>query len=187
MGSSKRIKFFPAVLVALNSFLVAGCDNPAAMNESSANVKHISPGEFAGEVAWAAGPVVVDFYATWCVPCRVLAPMLDQAAEPLAGKIKFFKVNIDEAPRLAVDFYATWCGPCRQLSPMLDKLAGGYTGKIKFVKVNVDESPGLAQNFQVQAIPTVLLFKDGKLADRIVGVPTTADLKSKLDTLLTGK
>ena len=144
MGSSQRIKFFLAVMVALNLFLVAGCDNPAAMNASSANVKHISQGEFAGEVARAAGPVVVDFYATWCVPCRVLAPMLDQAAEPLAGKIRFFKVNIDESPRPARDF-------------------------------------------QIEGIPTVLLFKDGKLSDRIAGVPTARDLKSKLDALLTGK
>ena len=70
---------------------------------------------------------------------------------------------------VVVDFYAVWCGPCREFSPVLDRAAEGFTGKIKFVKVNVDESPGLAQNYQVQAIPTVLLFKDGKLADRFTG------------------
>jgi len=124
----------------LNFFLVAGCENPSAMNESSPNVKHITQGEFADEVTRCATPVVVDFYATWC-------------------------------------------GPCREFSPLLDRVAGGFTDKIKFVKINVDESPGIAQNYQVEAIPLVLLFKDGKLADRLTGVVTEADLKSKLAAL----
>ena len=114
------------------------------MNESTASVKHITQGEFADQVTRASGPVVVDFYATWCGPCRQLAPMLDRLAEPLAAKIKFFKVNIDE-------------------------------------------SPGLAQNYQIEAIPTVLLFKDGKLADRITGLLPEADLQAKLKALATVK
>ncbi len=84
---------------------------------------------------------------------------------------------------MVVDFYATWCEPCRVLSPLLDRVADDYTNKIKFVKVNVDESPELAQIYQVQAIPLVLMFKDGKLADQISGLPTEADLRGKLDML----
>jgi thioredoxin len=87
------------------------------------------------------------------------------------------------AQPVVVEFYATWCGPCQEAAPLLDRVAGGYTDKIKFVKVNLDESPGLAQNYQVQSIPVVLMFKDGKLADRVEGVLTEADLKSKLDAL----
>ena len=136
-------KLFP-VLAGATLMLLAGCGNPAAMNESTANVKHITQGEFADEVTRCATPLVADFYATWC-------------------------------------------GPCRMLSPMLDKLAGGYADKIKFVKINVDESPGLAQNFQVQAIPTLIFFKDGKVADRVTGLLPETDLKSKLDTLGAGK
>jgi len=136
-------KLFP-VLAGATLLVLTGCGNPAAMNESTANVKHITQGEFADEVTRCATPVVADFYATWC-------------------------------------------GPCRMLSPMLDKLAGSYADKIKFVKINVDESPGLAQNFQVQAIPTLIFFKDGKVADRITGVPEEADLKASLDKFAAAK
>jgi thioredoxin 1 len=85
---------------------------------------------------------------------------------------------------VVADFYAAWCGPCRQLAPTMDALADQYAGKIKFVKVNVDESPKLAQQFRVEAIPTLLFFKDGKLAETSVGLLTKADLIERLDFLL---
>ena len=144
MNSRRQLKYIFASVAVLNLFLIAGCEKPSAMNESTANVKHIAQGEFADEVTRCATPVVADFYAPWC-------------------------------------------GPCRELTPLLDKLAVGYTDKIKFVKINVDESPGLAQNFQVQAIPTLIFFKDGKVSDRLTGLPTEAELKSKLESLAGGK
>jgi thioredoxin len=88
---------------------------------------------------------------------------------------------------VVVAFYATWSGPCRQLTPLLDRVAGGYTGRLKFVKVNVDESPGLAQNYQIQVMPTILLFKHDKLADRLAGLPPEAELTNKLDALVAAK
>ncbi len=76
----------------------------AAMNESSRNVTRIGEAQFAAEVEQARSPVVVDFYATWCGPCRMLSPKLEKLAEELSGKIKFVKVNVDEAQELAGRF-----------------------------------------------------------------------------------
>ena len=70
---------------------------------------------------------------------------------------------------------------------MMDRLAEPLTGKIKFFKVNIDESPGLAQNYQIEAVPTVLLFRDGKLADRITGLLPESDLQAKLNALAAAK
>jgi len=86
---------------------------------------------------------------------------------------------------VVVDFYATWCGPCRSLAPRMDKVAEQFSGTIKFVKVNVDEAQGLAQRFQIQAIPTLLFFKNGNMADRLIGMPSEETLNSRLGSLVT--
>ena len=68
-----------------------------------------------------------------------------------------------------VDFWATWCGPCRMLAPVIEELADEYDGKIVVGKIDVDECPDLASEFGVSSIPTVVLFKDGDIAETIVG------------------
>jgi len=133
-----------AAVMALGVYLVTGCDHAAVMNQSTANVKHITQGEFEAEVTRDTNTVVADFYAAWC-------------------------------------------GNCQVLMPMLDRLAGGYAGKLKFIKINVDESPGLAQNFQAGELPLTIVFKDGRVAERYHDMPTEAQLKARLDSLVAGK
>ena len=81
--------------------------------------------------------------------------------------------NLEDAiknnPSLVVDCWAPWCGPCRMMSPVIEELATDLKGKVTFGKLNTDENQDIATRYQVQAIPTLLIFKDGKLADRKVG------------------
>ena len=79
-----------------------------------------------------------------------------------------------------VDFWAPWCGPCRMQTPILEKLAGSGKISAKIAKVNTDENPEIAQKYGIESIPTLILFKDGKEIDRMVGVQPEAVLKEKL-------
>lgn len=79
-----------------------------------------------------------------------------------------------------VDFWAEWCAPCRALSPIIDQVATGYQGKLKVAKMNIDEHPNTPGQYAVRAIPTLLLFKNGKVVDQVVGLVS----KTKLDEII---
>ncbi len=83
-----------------------------------------------------------------------------------------------------VDFWAEWCQPCRMLGPSIDALATEYAGRATVVKVNVDEAQDLAAKFGIASIPTVLLFKDGKIAKSFVGLRPKKDFAAAIDGLL---
>ena len=77
-----------------------------------------------------------------------------------------------------VDFWAEWCGPCKMIAPILDELAEEFQGKVKIGKVNIDEQQPLAAQYGIRAIPTLLLFKEGQVAEQIVGLRSKGDLKA---------
>jgi len=114
-----------------------------------------------------------------CGKCRRDLPWIADA-----GDADFSAVAEHSPVPALVDFWAAWCGPCRMVSPVLEKLAQERAGKIKLVKVDVDQSPGLSRRFDVQAIPTLLVIKDGKVVARQAGAPPAAALRSWLDNAL---
>ncbi len=83
-----------------------------------------------------------------------------------------------------VDFWAPWCGPCRMVAPIVEELGDEYAGKVNFFKMNTDENPAVPTKFGIRSIPTLLVFKDGKLAGQIVGYRPKSDLKKRLDEVL---
>ncbi len=83
-----------------------------------------------------------------------------------------------------VDFWAVWCGPCRMVAPIVDELAVEYEGRVKVGKVDVDSEQKIAADYGIRSIPTLLIFKDGELADQIVGAVPKKQLVEKLEAVL---
>ncbi|WP_462137668.1 thioredoxin [Candidatus Mycalebacterium sp.] len=83
-----------------------------------------------------------------------------------------------------VDFWAPWCGPCKAIAPTVSQISRDFAGKIKVGKVNVDENQQTSVQFGIRSIPTLLIFKDGKIVDQIIGAVSQADLENSINKVL---
>lgn len=83
-----------------------------------------------------------------------------------------------------VDFFATWCGPCKMMAPVIEALAEEYEGRVTIGKLDVDENGDIAARYGVMTIPTIFLFKDGKIVSKTVGVQDKNSLKRQIDAML---
>ena len=95
----------------------------------------------------------------------------------------FEKDVLNSDKPVVVDFWAPWCGPCRAIGPIIEELEKTYGDKVKFVKVNVDENPVSPSKYGIQAIPTLIFFKDGKVSEQITGMVSKAKLEEAIKAL----
>lgn len=130
---------------------------------------------------------------------RVPAEKIESGLDPICGRCKTalpvrvpvavndatFAAEVEQSSiPVLVDMWAEWCGPCRFLAPVVDQLAHDLAGRLRVAKLNVDESPATASRFQIQSIPALLVFKDGREVERIVGAQPKAAILRRLEPLL---
>lgn len=101
-----------------------------------------------------------------------------------AGDADFEAVALKADKPVLVDFWAPWCGPCRTIGPLLEDLAGAYADRVKVVKVNVDDNEKTARAYGISSIPTLLVFKGGKIVDQAIGLVSRDRLTQMLDKAL---
>ncbi len=116
-------------------------------------------------------------------PKRRIITMETKTVLHLGGK-EFDKEVLQSAIPAVVDFYADWCGPCRMVSPIVESLSREYAGKVKFVKIDTDKNQGLAERYDIMSIPTVMIFKNGEIRDKIIGASPASLYKQKIDSVL---
>ena len=121
-----------------------------------------------------------------------LAPVCGRCKSPLPQHLGPITITDDTFSQLEqsalpvlVDLWAPWCGPCRMMTPIIDQLATQMAGRAQFAKMNVDENPVTASRFNVQSIPTLLILKNGREVDRIVGLEKAEEIRRRLEKFIT--
>ncbi len=108
----------------------------------------------------------------------------EEISEPIKLSDRNFQEKVKEHEVMVVDAWAPWCGPCKMMEPVIEELAEKFAGQIVFGKLNVDNNQRTASQFGISGIPTLLVFKNGEVADKMVGASSKAQLEQKLQRFL---
>jgi thioredoxin 2 len=151
----------------------------------SANVVHLLRCKTCGAINRVPEERLQKNVAPICGRC---SGFLSLGAEPLTVSEGNFSEIVERSSLpVLVDFWAQWCGPCRMLAPAIEQLAGEIDGRARVAKLNIDENPGLASRFNVRSIPTLIIFKDGREVDRLVGLMAKGQILQRLEAWLGSK
>ena len=115
-----------------------------------------------------------------------MSSMSDTSAVPTVDDTTIGAAIAPGTGVVAVEFNAAWCGPCRMMAPVVEAAARDYAGRLRIVQIDADENPATQARLGVRGLPTMLVFRDGALVERIVGAVGAAALRSKLDRVLAG-
>lgn len=109
---------------------------------------------------------------------------MDEKLEVMVNDENFKQEVLEAEVPVLVDFWAEWCGPCRMIAPTIEEIAKEFSGKVKVCKLNVEEGPRTASNYSVMNIPTLIIFKDGEVVDKVVGAVPKGDLVDRINSYL---
>ena len=138
-----------------------------------------------GAMNRVAADKLAEGLAPRCGRCKARLPTTSLDAAPITVTDATFSQEVERSTLpVVVDMWAVWCGPCRMVAPIIDELAGEMAGRVRFAKVNVDENPATASRYGVRSIPTLLVFRDGREVDRIVGALPKAEIARRLSSVL---
>jgi thioredoxin 2 len=117
-----------------------------------------------------------------CGRCKTTLPL---DARPVTVADATFSTEVEQSPLpVLLDLWADWCAPCRVIAPMIDELAAEMAGRVRVAKLNIDENPVTARRFNVRGVPTLLVLKQGKELDRIVGVQPKSEIARRLQQVI---